>query len=142
MGWVRDAAKAEEITARAFAKAFAKRNTFRGASSAYTWLQAIARNEARQMQGLAQALSLEVLRDGLAERGTVLGALVREEALTGLQSALGAMPPKYRRILVARFLKGQSTHEVAEQEGVPLGTVLSRLASAKQSLRRRLQAAP
>ena len=45
-GIVKDREAAEEITAVAFAKAFEKRNSFRGESSLYTWVHAIALNEA------------------------------------------------------------------------------------------------
>jgi hypothetical protein len=45
-GFVRDRGKAEDIAARAFERAWQKRENFRGDASPYTYVQAIARNQA------------------------------------------------------------------------------------------------
>src|SRR2546429_774501 len=58
---VRDREAAKEITAAAFAKAFEKRNSFRGESAPQTWLYATALNEARRYWRQNHAVSLESL---------------------------------------------------------------------------------
>jgi RNA polymerase sigma-70 factor (ECF subfamily) len=59
------------------------------------------------------------------------------DARHDLRHALGRLPAPLRETLVLRELEGLSYKEIAEVAGVPVGTVMSRLARA----RRRLQQA-
>jgi RNA polymerase sigma-70 factor, ECF subfamily len=54
-----------------------------------------------------------------------------------LRAALAQLQPEYREALVLREIEGMSYKEMAQVAGVPLGTIMSRLARA----RRRLQTA-
>lgn len=49
-------------------------------------------------------------------------------------TALEELSVEYREVLVLRELEGMSYKEVAKVAGVPLGTVMSRLARARQRL--------
>jgi len=141
-GMVRDHDRAEEITARAFHIGWAKRAQFRGEASPYTWLHAIARNEARQAVARREPLPVEELAEVIAEPGDLVNGLERRDAVRQLRRALSEIPAIYRRALVARFVEGQSTRSVAEREGIPQGTVLSRVAMGKKLLRARLETTP
>jgi RNA polymerase sigma-70 factor (ECF subfamily) len=55
-----------------------------------------------------------------------------------LEQALGELPPEFRAVLVMFYFDDCSYREIAEQLGVPMGTVMSRLARGKQHLRSRL----
>jgi DNA-directed RNA polymerase specialized sigma24 family protein len=48
LGMVKDEARAEDITAATFPNRLGEAGQFRGKSSLYTWLYAIASNEARR----------------------------------------------------------------------------------------------
>lgn len=50
--------------------------------------------------------------------------------------ALQRLDPVHRSVIVLRLVEGYSTKETADILGVPLGTVLSRLARAQDKLRR------
>ena len=52
-----------------------------------------------------------------------------------LTQALEELPPAFREVLVLLELEGLSYKEIAEVLGVPIGTVMSRLARARHRLR-------
>lgn len=55
-----------------------------------------------------------------------------------LRAALEELPPEFREVIVLRELEGLSYKEIAGIAGVPLGTVMSRLARARERLQRDL----
>jgi RNA polymerase sigma-70 factor, ECF subfamily len=52
-----------------------------------------------------------------------------------VREAIEALPREFREILVLRELEGCSYKEIADIAEVPLGTVMSRLARAREQLR-------
>ena len=130
---------AEDIVAAAFATAFKKRNTFRGESAPATWLTAIAINEAkhwRRKDRLGQAEPIDpVLSDQWAEPDLLVQMLHRKECCLRLRKTLRRIPAIYRRVLVDHFVDGYSIREIAHRDGIPLGTVLSRIFTGKRYLR-------
>lgn len=52
-----------------------------------------------------------------------------------LQQALDALPPEYRLVVVMYYYEHCSYKQIADQLSLPMGTVMSRLARAKQRLR-------
>ncbi|HET8646882.1 MAG TPA: sigma-70 family RNA polymerase sigma factor, partial [Vicinamibacteria bacterium] len=59
-----------------------------------------------------------------------------------VQRALQALPFAQRTVLLLREVEGLSCEQVAETVGVPVGTVKSRLARAREVLRRELERRP
>ena len=55
-----------------------------------------------------------------------------------LQDALEALPVEFREALVLREIEGLSYKEIAEVSGVPVGTVMSRLARARDRLKAKI----
>jgi RNA polymerase sigma-70 factor, ECF subfamily len=55
-----------------------------------------------------------------------------------VERALQELKPEFRAVIVLRLLDGYSTEETAQILGVPVGTVLSRLARAQEKLRESL----
>ena len=140
---VRDTSTAEEIAARAFAKAYAHRAQFRGQAAAYTWLHAIARNEMHQYLRARRWISLDEIHERIAaKQDDGLQRLEKADAIACVRDALDQLPDIYGRVMSARFLDGLSTAEVAAMEQIPVGTVLSRVSKGKQLLRKRLESAP
>ena len=135
---------AEELTQDVFLAAWRKGNRFdssRGRLS--TWLMAIAHNMAvdrlRHERGAARP-SL-VFMDELPEPP----AVNEEDALVDrdrARRALAGLPPAERRLLSQAYFYGWTAREIAEAEGIPLGTVKTRLRTGMQSLRRALACAP
>jgi RNA polymerase sigma-70 factor, ECF subfamily len=55
-----------------------------------------------------------------------------------IQQAIGELPAEFRLVLVMFYFEDCSYREIAAELEVPIGTVMSRLARAKQHLRTRL----
>src|SRR5271170_3346280 len=51
-----------------------------------------------------------------------------------LESAILALPPIFREVVVMRDINGMSYREIADATGAPQGTVMSRLARARAQL--------
>ena len=66
----------------------------------------------------------------------LIGAQERARVLT----ALAGLPPPFREVLVLREIEELSYNEIADVIGTPVGTVMSRLARARDELRKRLGA--
>ncbi len=61
-------------------------------------------------------------------------ALIAKTDLARLQSAIARLPAPYRQALVLRDIHGLSYREIAADAGVPIGTVMSRLARGRARL--------
>jgi RNA polymerase sigma-70 factor (ECF subfamily) len=51
-----------------------------------------------------------------------------------LEATISALPTEFREVLVLRDMQGLEYREIAEVTGVPVGTVMSRLARARRRL--------
>lgn len=138
-GFVRDRDKAEDIAAQAFRVGWEKREAFRGDASPHTWIQAIARNTAwdslrRERSVYFESMDRDDARE-IAAPELVTDELEKQDERFWLQKALDQLPAKHRRALVGHFVDGLSIRDIARQERVPDGTVLSRIHTGKQLLR-------
>ena len=128
---------AEELTQDVFLAAWRKGNRFdasRGRLS--TWLMAIAHNMAvdRLRHDRGAARPPLVLMDEVPERSGVdeeAALLERDRA----QRALAGLAPAERRLLGQAYFQGWTAREISEAEGIPLGTVKTRLRTALIKLR-------
>ena len=138
----RDADAAEDIVQTAFLRAFRAFGSFRG-DSAKAWLLAIVRNACRDWMrerqlGLARAdLDMIGMTDAGAEPvdfDTPDEILARRQDAEMTHAAIEALPEPFREALVLREFEELSYREIATISGVPIGTVMSRLARARQML--------
>jgi len=61
-------------------------------------------------------------------------SLCKKATVESVREAIAALPVDFREALVLRELEGLSYKEISEVTGVPLGTVMSRLARARHQL--------
>jgi RNA polymerase sigma-70 factor, ECF subfamily len=140
---VRDQSLAEDVVQDAMLRALKYYAGFRG-GDARPWLLQIVRNVAYQALARQQQraeTSFEAVPDGDAptldppdpadDPETALGRL---QDLQRLDQALASLAPELRECLVLKELEELSYKEIAEVTGVPIGTVMSRLWRARQSL--------
>jgi RNA polymerase sigma-70 factor (ECF subfamily) len=92
---------------------------------AYTFLQ---QNRARELNNELQ----EHEEPADPESPEVL--LLRSARLKMLNDAVDGLPVEFREVFVLREMEGLSYKEIASVAGVPIGTVMSRLARARRRL--------
>ena len=129
-------ATAQDLVQQTFLQWAKKGHTLRDASRVKTWLfttiyrewLGIARREKKY-----EEVEFEPDQHGAAQNHDD-GDHPRVDSAT-LQTALEELEPNYRAPLVLFYLKELSYRDIAETLGVPIGTVMSRLSRAKDSLR-------
>jgi RNA polymerase sigma-70 factor, ECF subfamily len=127
-----DSGLAEEAVQETFVRAWRAGDRFDPQiGSLRTWLFAILRNVVIDL-GRARAA-----RPGVGEGGTEATVDPLDEALLSWQveEAMRQIGDQHRRVLVETFYKGRPYSEVAEELGVPEGTVKSRVYYGLRALR-------
>ncbi len=131
---------ADDIVQDAFLRAYKFFGGFRG-GDAHAWILHIVRNtfydwlhEHRHEQQSSEFD--ENLHSGAAHSDAPDAALMRKSDADLLREGMGRLPLEFREILVMRELEGFSYNQIAEVAGLPMGTVMSRLARAREELRR------
>lgn len=139
--------EAEDLAQEAFVKAWQGLRSFQGESSFATWVYRLTTNlcidwlrKQRRREGVAPSVSLDDEESGWAEPADRDSdphlLLEKSERGRALARGLDKLPDWQRRALVLRELSGLSYQEIGEALEVDLGTVKSRIARARQSLRK------
>jgi RNA polymerase sigma-70 factor (ECF subfamily) len=133
---------AEDLVQAAYLRALKSFGGFRGADGR-AWLLAIVRNacytwlEQKRARGPATAFVEEI--HGVESHATdPEELLLRAEDQQLVRRTVEQLPLELREVLVLRELEGLSYKEIAAIAGIPMGTVMSRLARARERLHRRL----
>ena len=138
----RNSHDAEDLVQEAYLRAFKSFGGFRG-HDGRAWLLMIVRNTCytwlheNRKQELATTFDEEIhtMGDGRANPETLLLESADHQLL---KDALEELPLEFREVVVMRELEGMSYKEIAGLVGIPVGTVMSRLARARERLQRRL----
>lgn len=127
---------AEDVTQDVFVRAWRALPDYRGDAAARTWLLAIARRAcADAVRSRARGRRLRARLDGQPRPSAVAGAA------TDLDALVGALPPERREAFVLTQVVGCSYEEAAAIAGVPVGTIRSRVARAREALVEAVRAA-
>lgn len=127
---------AEDLVQDTLERALSHRRQWRGDGSVRGWLFRILLNRLRDNHRRARAAPVLALvpEAGLHPRSTAFGAEDRLE-LREVHAAMGRLPEDQRAVLLLVALEGMTLAEVSRALAVPEGTVASRLARARASLR-------
>jgi RNA polymerase sigma-70 factor (ECF subfamily) len=139
-----NAADAEDVAQEACLRAFRSIGSFSGAN-ARAWVLTIVRNTAytwlrkNRPAALVAVEDLEAIENARMIPGdpgaeTPETALIAETDAARLAAAIAALPSPFRETLVLRDLQGLDYREIAAVTGVPVGTVMSRLARGRSRL--------
>ena len=102
-------------------------------NTAYTWLRKNRPSAVLVVEDL-EAVETAQANSGDPDGQTPETALIAKADAACLQAAIAALPTAYRETLILRDVQGLSYREIAEVTGVPIGTVMSRLARARRRL--------
>jgi len=151
---LRNTQDAEEVTQDAFIRAHRGLDKFRGDSSFSTWLYQIATNLARNRywywwrRKRDKSVSFDQPLGG--ESDTTLAEIfpaevespeevtITNEFKERVSEAMTFLSEKHREALVLRNVRNLSYEEIAESLQISIGTVKSRIARARESLREKL----
>jgi len=151
---LRNTQDAEEVTQDAFIRAHRGLVNFRGDSAFSTWLYQIATNLARNRYwywwrrkrdksiSIDQPIGAEgdmTLADVLpAQVETPDDITVTQEFVDEIAIGMEKLSAKHREVLVLRNIKNMTYEEIAQVLAISVGTVKSRIARARESLRSKL----
>jgi len=142
---------AEEVTQDAFIRAHRGLENFRGDASFSTWLYQIATNLAhnrywywfRRKRDYSVSLEKPLSDDGALTLENVIPcngenpaeAATTQEFVDRVSDCMNGLNQKHREVLVLRNVKNLSYDAIADQLKISVGTVKSRIARARESLR-------
>jgi len=145
---------AEEVTQDAFIRAHRGLENFRGDASFSTWLYQIATNLAHNRYwywfrrkrdfsvSLDQPLAIDVdltLENVMPSEGeTPSQAAVTQEFVDRVAECMNHLGEKHREVLTLRNVQNMSYDAIARELDISVGTVKSRIARARDSLRDRM----
>jgi RNA polymerase sigma-70 factor (ECF subfamily) len=134
----RDVDVADDLVQDTLVRALRAQRQFHG-GDLRSWLYTILTNLNRnRRRSLARRPALFPLLEDGAVGGDASGT---EAEGRDIARALATLPDDQRSVLLLVTLEGLSYREVAEVQGVPIGTVMSRLARARAAIRAYLDGA-
>ena len=129
---------AEDVVQESYLRAYRFFENFHG-SDGRAWILAIVRNscytllQQNRRKPLAGEEEMTEIPDTQPDPGALhLGKIDR----LLLRQALEELPEEFREAIILRELEGLSYKEIGAITGAPIGTVMSRLARARQKLER------
>jgi RNA polymerase sigma-70 factor (ECF subfamily) len=141
----RNTADAEDLTQETYVRALGAFRSFQRGSNMRAWLLTILRNLNRnRTRNLARSI---VVADSMTadlshavdfSSETPEARMIREASGRDLRTAIVSLPPALRTAVWMRDIEGLSYAEIARRLEIPVGTVMSRLSSARERVYRRL----
>jgi len=142
---MRNDSDAEDMVQQAYLRALRYFSSFSG-DDGKGWILTIVRRACydslakRRAQGDGFARAVDVDADEVAqvpdEAPNPEAALLRKCDSALIDRLVAELPSEFREVVVLREFEDMSYSEIAAVAGIPLGTVMSRLARAREMLRR------
>ncbi len=137
--------EAEDLVQETFAKALRGFRSFEQGTNFRAWMFRILRNTfLTSRTGLKAAMTVPLEEEDGAQampiaQETPESILLERSDARLLQEALEQLPVIFREVVLLCDVEEMSYQEIAETIGIPMGTVMSRLARARRALREALQ---
>src|SRR5438477_3788870 len=141
---LRNEQDAQDVVQEAYLRAFRSFSGFHG-SNGRAWLLTIVRNTSYTLLKKNHAVDLttpfdEEIHGSGHESVSPATILEHAEDAELVKEAMDELPAEFREILALRHQEGLSYKEIADIAQIPLGTVMSRLARARDKLKECLAA--
>jgi RNA polymerase sigma-70 factor (ECF subfamily) len=136
----RDRSEAEDLVQETYTKALRGFASFQLGTNFRGWMYRILRNTfltSRTGLKATMTVPLEPEQDSLElpiERETPEAMLIERSNWQLIQNAIEELPLHYREVLLLCDLEEMSYREIAETLSIPVGTVMSRLSRARNTL--------
>ena len=134
----------DDICSRSFEKAFRQIGSYDPSKSQFiTWLRTIARNTALDLlaqEGRIRNLTVSIdelynqpqMMDSLPDQvASPLDSIIRDEDQEETQGYVEKLPALYREVARKRLIEGLQYKEIAQETGLELNTVRTRIRRAK-----------
>jgi RNA polymerase sigma-70 factor (ECF subfamily) len=148
LGYVGNSDDALDISQDAFVNAFRHIRRFDSSRSFFPWFYSILKNLCMNHLNRVRRRREDSL-DETDEEGNQISIpvetvdpeenAVRKDLAGKIGEAMRRLRPKEREIVILQHLQDFSYQEIADLLDIPIGTVMSRLYSARRSLRRELE---
>jgi len=139
-----DRETAEELTVETFVRAWERLPGLAAPEAFPLWLRQIAVNLARdalrRRSRQPVASDLPDVAENQPDPARAGDRIMQDELTHEINRALAGLPDHYREVAVLHYLDDQPVKSIADVLSIPVGTVLSRLARARDQLRRKLSA--
>jgi len=152
-----DREEALDVAQEVFLTIFCKMDSFRGESSLKTWIYCIAAHRAANRfrwwnrlrrrgtvsleEHLTKAPERELFCNLKSDIQSPEDALLMQEEHAEIERLLMQLPVQQRIAVVMRDIEGFSYEEIAESMKISLGTVKSRIARGRETLKRHMKGA-
>jgi RNA polymerase sigma-70 factor (ECF subfamily) len=131
---------AADVAQEASLRAFKYFGNFRG-ESPRAWLLTIVRNTFYNLLHKNDRSEISSLDEAIAVEDVTVNPDVLNSRLSdseAIHRAIAALPVEFREAVILREMEGLSYKEIADISGVPIGTVMSRIARARRQLQKDL----
>lgn len=133
---VGERAGADDLVQDTLERAWSKLHLYRHGTDLRAWLFTVMHNvHVNQVRAARPTAALEDDMPELAQRAVQGDALLVRD----LERAIAALPAAQREVLLLVALEDLSYDETARVLGIPIGTVMSRLARAREKVRALMQ---
>ena len=144
--------EAQELAQKTWVKVWKKLNTFKGKSAFFTWVYRVAtytaldslrvKKRRLEVEYLDELDVMEFSADAapLSARASCPDKeLLKDEMMRRFESALDTLSDKHRTALVLREIEGLSYEEISRAMDCKVGTVMSRIFTARKSIREHMK---
>ncbi|SRR5579871_5774416 len=138
---------AEDLVQETYLKAFRSFASFQSGTNFRAWIFQILKNtflsaRTRAQRQEAVMLNSDEISEMPAGSDSIESILSERSRLDAVQGAIDQLPVIFREVLLLCDVEEASYREIAEILSIPIGTVMSRLARARKTVRESLRASP
>jgi len=142
---------AADLTQDVFVRVYNSLNRLKSEEAFFAWVRTVAinicRDHFRKKARRIKACSLDEkvsLDDGEVEKevedssGDPARLLERQDLQEAVQRTIDSLSEEHRTLVVLHHIEGMDLKDIARELGIPVGTAKSRLARARDELKRKL----